>query len=372
MDTCTGVSPTSTPTDVGDGEEEEASTTCSGVISDHPTPSSAIELNNNPLTSTNLNLTELKSTEENSTVIASSTSITTDLKSVQISKKTVKANIRCDHCSYEFSNTEVMMSHRKVKHRYADDWPNTERSLYKCLYCMFSDELACVVRAHTESEHPHRCVNRKRGLTGNFKCKVCRYRSEGSHSMVIHTRVHTGLKPYRCDECPFRTGAPSTLKTHKMRHSDLKPHACNLCSYRTITAGSLRAHRLTHSDEKPLSCDLCSYRTNQSGRLMSHRRTHEKERPFRCAMCDYGTNQSSALGMHHLSHVVLKVCEVCARDVCECEVYACDSCAYRTDQKGNLETHKMVCKLNVLPADRRDTEEVKDNGKEEQRKPDAE
>ncbi|KAF2114948.1 zinc finger protein-like protein OZF [Lophiotrema nucula] len=92
--------------------------------------------------------------------------------------------------------------------------------------------------------------------------------------LEIHTRAHTGVKPFVCKEpsCGQRFSQLGNLKTHERRHTGERPYNCDICGKTFAQRGNVRAHKIVHQQIKPFTCKLddCGKQFTQLGNLKSH------------------------------------------------------------------------------------------------------
>ncbi|KAK3111596.1 DNA-binding transcription factor [Teratosphaeriaceae sp. CCFEE 6253] len=92
--------------------------------------------------------------------------------------------------------------------------------------------------------------------------------------LEIHTRAHTGVKPFLCKEatCGQRFSQLGNLKTHERRHTGERPYQCDVCGKTFAQHGNVRAHKIVHTAAKPFTCklDACHKQFTQLGNLKSH------------------------------------------------------------------------------------------------------
>lgn len=134
-----------------------------------------------------------------------------------------------------------------------------------------SDHSTKILKGNSRSESASPPRSKKR-----YQCSM-----EGCHKVFyqkthldIHTRAHTGVKPFVCKEpsCGQRFSQLGNLKTHERRHTGEKPYKCDVCGKPFAQRGNVNAHKIVHSDAKPFTCrlDNCNKHFTQLGNLKSH------------------------------------------------------------------------------------------------------
>ncbi|KAF2804365.1 uncharacterized protein BDZ99DRAFT_544842 [Mytilinidion resinicola] len=112
-----------------------------------------------------------------------------------------------------------------------------------------------------------------------YQCSIpdCHKSFWQKSQLEIHTRAHTGVKPFLstlCKEpsCGQRFSQLGNLKTYKRRHTGEQPYDCNICGKTFAQRGNVRAHKTVHQNIKPFTYRLndCGKQFTQLGNLKSH------------------------------------------------------------------------------------------------------
>ncbi|KAK3908337.1 Zinc finger protein Xfin, partial [Frankliniella fusca] len=135
-----------------------------------------------------------------------------------------------------------------------------------------------------------------------FSCKYCSNKFSSKSLLIMHTRTHTGEKPYKCDQCNARFIQKSQLTSHIRVHTGERPYECAYCNAKFAWKSHLSYHVRKHTGERPYQCDFCGAKFIQKSQLVIHIKRHTGERPYECAYCDAKFARKYVLAKHIRVH----------------------------------------------------------------------
>lgn len=112
----------------------------------------------------------------------------------------------CDKCNRHFALKSQYEEHLEYHKR-----KNSDRHM--CKICNFVYQTSSGLHKHNLSKHTSEDQR-------PFVCTVCGKGFVEGHSLELHTRIHTGEKPFKCSQCSYASGNKRLLMAHiRSKHS---------------------------------------------------------------------------------------------------------------------------------------------------------
>ena len=190
--------------------------------------------------------------------------------------KTHKCEI-CEYASERKSNLEKHL--RSAKHLLAAGYPTT--NIPQVIAQLKQKKVIAQLK-------PKKVAKQTTGKSVPVMqhCAVCPYSTMSKNHLKVHSRKHTGERPYKCDQlwCNLAFSSPSSLKDHIRCHSGEKLHKCKLCDYSANRKRDMDTHFLgKHTDSRPFGCKTCCFTTTSKTNLIFHvKRQHQCKPHCKC------------------------------------------------------------------------------------------
>ena len=106
-----------------------------------------------------------------------------------------------------------------------------------------------------------------------WECDTCQHLFSTKGNLKQHQKEqHVNRKAFHCDFCPKTFNCASALKIHTRRHTGDKPFKCLKCQTSPkafTTRGSLDYHMLRHHT-MAFRCDICNKHYPSSAKMEKH------------------------------------------------------------------------------------------------------
>lgn len=114
-----------------------------------------------------------------------------------------------------------------------------------------------------------------------YQCSICNAMFNQSWNCVSHMQSHTRIKPtLSCEICGKKCSKQSELAIHTRIHTGEKPFECPKCKRRFVRLGHLKEHMRCHTGEKPYMCSKCGMTFSCSSNMKRHLKIHEHNKQF--------------------------------------------------------------------------------------------
>ena len=166
---------------------------------------------------------------------------------------------------------------------------------YQCPSCQETLTSKAEYVQHMESHLP---------LDKILRCPICLYSTRNKNTYNWHVLRHRNKKRMRMKSADMKYEEELEEDFPKMINGN---YHCKYCPFKTRTKGVLVVHTRRHTGEKPYACTMCEYRSAQAGNLDSHLKNHEIKKNFNCPHCSYSAGYEAILERHvRRDHVVLR------------------------------------------------------------------
>lgn len=189
----------------------------------------------------------------------------------QVHEQTERKHI-CHFCSKSFAYAGSLQVHVRT---------HTGERPYVCKYCpkAFASQgnLQSHERTHT-GERPYTC------------CQCGRSFIQKSQ-LSAHEATHQ-FQP------GVTTILPLLLTSPEPPPKKTSEYVCKFCGKRYAYASSLYVHTRLHTGERPFRCSFCDKAFTNQGNMQVHQRVHTGEKPYKCTACDKSYAQKVGLKIH--------------------------------------------------------------------------
>ncbi|KAJ8979529.1 hypothetical protein NQ317_017677 [Molorchus minor] len=211
--------------------------------------------------------------------------------------------IRCDICSFSFTDKNILDIHQKLLHQTTPD-KKTGTYSYHCHLCSKKFKMRGSLMVHLRVAHygfmshgngnigSSNDVKKRESVVPMVDPVEDRVKEEKDSGVEVKLAQKSGQvkgqdnKQWECDVCSKMFTTKYFLKKHKRLHTGEMPYCCSLCNKSFTFQQSYHKHMLYHSSEKPYVCNECGRAFKELSTLQNHARIHSGERPFGCETCD--------------------------------------------------------------------------------------
>ena len=209
----------------------------------------------------------------------------------------------CESCGNVYRSKKNLIAHYKQSH--TGEYP--ESIMYKCdIFNLFFDQkvaLGLHMTAHTNNS----IIN----------CETCGKQFPTIGQFRRHNVIHDpNRKKYECKICEKTFTLPGNLKIHTRIHTGEKPYACTFCDRRFVQQQDWNAHiRRAHTGDLPFQCEICGRKFIKSSLLKDHKKRHYEDKQFQCQYCEKKFYTNYLTKVHEQSHIGIKTlsCDICKR-----------------------------------------------------------
>lgn len=138
--------------------------------------------------------------------------------------------------------------------------------------CFQTFDVKCIEQfsiPYSGSGKTRKCIGTKKPEK-SFFCKICPFETTQKYTILSHSNIHTGRKPYKCHFCGVCFANIGTLHRHRQRHAKQTSLTCGVCEKGFYALGDLKRHIKSHQGVKEFICELCNKYFTRKTSLKKH------------------------------------------------------------------------------------------------------
>ena len=192
-------------------------------------------------------------------------------------KQVKEKKFKCEICGKFFSVKMSLKSHIRCVHEGIKH--------FSCAYCHYRSYTNQSMTTHLAT---HTGVK-------NYKCTHCDYASVQKGHLTAHINRHHTNKTYRCR---FKGCGVSKTSQEELFEHIRSDQTCPM-SFNNLQ--KLKLHSRTHTGDKPYKCEVCEKKFNDKSNSYSHKVTHTGEKRFSCSHCDIKFSHNNSKSRHEIT-----------------------------------------------------------------------